>query len=91
MRDQTKISTTRQTDRVIKTYKQINQNKRATDRTNRERKRERGRRPLGDVEGVEDENVLVVFGEGDDVALTGDFEATTATHLDVRTLKLANE
>lgn len=35
--------------------------------------------------------MLVVLGEGDDVALGGDFETTAPTHLHIRTLKLANQ
>jgi len=43
---------------------------------------------LGDVDGVEDENVMVVFGQRDDVSFGGDFEAAATRDFDVRTLEL---
>lgn len=44
-----------------------------------------------DVEGVDDEDVVVVLGQGHDVALRGDLEAAAAGHLDVRAFKLREE
>ena len=37
---------------------------------------------LGDVEGVEDEDVMVVLGEGHHVALAGDLQAAASRHLE---------
>ena len=37
---------------------------------------------LGDVEGVEDKDMVVVLGEGDYIPFTGDLEATAARHLE---------
>ena len=37
---------------------------------------------LGDVEGVEDKDMVVVLGEGDYISFTGDLEATAARHLE---------
>ena len=46
---------------------------------------------LCDVEGVEDQDMVVVLGQGDDVALQGDLEPAAATHLDVGTLELSHQ
>jgi len=38
-------------------------------------------RPLCNVERVENEDVMVVLGEGDHISLAGDLQAATAGHL----------
>jgi len=43
---------------------------------------------LGNVEGVEDEDMVVVLGEGDHVTLARDLQTTTAGDLDMGALKL---
>ena len=44
--------------------------------------------PLGNVEGVEYEDVVVVLGQGDHVALAGDLQAAAPGHLDTHTIKI---
>ena len=44
--------------------------------------------PLGNVEGVEYEDVVVVLGQGDYVALAGDLQAAAPGHLDTHTIKI---
>lgn len=46
---------------------------------------------LRDVEGVENEHVLVILRQRDNVALRRDLEPTTTTHFDIRTLKLTDQ
>ena len=41
---------------------------------------------LGYVEGVEDEDVMVVLGEGHHVALASDLQAAASRHLKIETL-----
>ena len=44
-----------------------------------------------DHESVEDEDVVVVLGNGDEVTLRGDLEAAAARNSDVRTLEVRDE
>jgi len=46
---------------------------------------------LSDVERIEDQNMLIVFWQRDNVALSGHAQPAATTHLDVRALKLTNE
>ena len=48
-------------------------------------------RRSSDVKGVENKDMLVVLGKGDNVSFRGDLEATASTHLDIRTLKLTDQ
>ncbi len=46
---------------------------------------------LRDVESVEHEDVVVVLGQGDDVALGGDLQAAAARYLHVRASELGQQ
>lgn len=48
-------------------------------------------RGLGDVEGVQYQNVVVVLSQGHHVALRRDLQAAATRHLNVRAFKLADE
>ena len=47
-------------------------------------KKEGAGRGLGNVESVEDEDMMVVLGEGHHISLAGDLQAAAAGHLKVQ-------
>ena len=44
---------------------------------------------LSQIKSVQHQDMMIILGQSDDVALRGDFEATASGHLHVRTLELA--
>lgn len=45
----------------------------------------------GDVQGVKDQHVVIVLGESNNVAFTGDLKTTAARNLDVWTLEFCQQ